>query len=64
LDEKCVKKAKFDVISNPMIQKILLQSALFVLQFVLWVPQFEALFDFLLYTKCVVVLLMPLLTTL
>jgi hypothetical protein len=54
LDQKNVKKVKFDVISNPMIKKF---DVVFVaLQFALFVA------DFMFYSEFYVVFFMPLLT--
>jgi hypothetical protein len=57
MDENYVKKIKFDIVYDPMIQK----SNLSILESTLFVLHIEALFDSLLYTNFIVVLLMPLL---
>ncbi len=57
VDENYVKKIKFDIVYDPMIQK----SNLSILESTLFVLHIEALFDSLLYTNFIVVLLMPLL---
>ncbi len=61
LDKKCVKQIKFITISNPMIHKFdlfVLQFVLYVLQYILSILQIEALSNFLMYIKFIVVIMM------